>query len=170
VWDEAKNIQLLIDAAPKINYIIKVAGEQQFENNELNMAANGVQYLGRLNTQEIACELSQAAMYVLPAKYEPFGLSALEAAYAGCALVLGDIPSLREIWQDAAIYVDTNDEAALAQTINTLMQDPEQLEFYQHKAAERANEFSANVMANEYYEVYGHLKQLKEASIKPQTV
>ncbi len=32
----------------------------------------------------------------LPARYEPFGLSVLEAALSGCALVLGDIPSLRE--------------------------------------------------------------------------
>ena len=34
----------------------------------------------------------------LPARYEPFGLSILEAALSGCALVLGDLPSLRELW------------------------------------------------------------------------
>ena len=34
---------------------------------------------------------SRASIYALPARYEPFGLSVLEAALSGCALVLGDI-------------------------------------------------------------------------------
>ena len=34
---------------------------------------------------------------------------ALEAALCGCALVLGDIPSLREVWGDAALFVAPDD-------------------------------------------------------------
>ena len=45
----------------------------------------------------------EAAIFARPARYEPFGLAILEAAQAGCALVLGDIPSLRELWADAAL-------------------------------------------------------------------
>jgi glycogen synthase len=55
---------------------------------------------------------ARASIYALPARYEPFGLSALEAALSGCALILGDIPSLREVWLEAAPYVSPDDESA----------------------------------------------------------
>ena len=58
----------------------------------------------------LARKMAEASIYALPARYEPFGLSALEAALSGCALVLGDIPSLREIWGPAAIYVPADDK------------------------------------------------------------
>ena len=43
-----------------------------------------------------------APIFVSVARYEPFGLSVLEAAQAGCALVLSDIPTFRELWDGAA--------------------------------------------------------------------
>ena len=71
--------------------------------------------LGPLAADELADWYGRAAIYALPARYEPFGLSALEAALSGCALVLSDIPSLREIWEDAAFFVSPNDEAHAVQ-------------------------------------------------------
>ena len=67
--------------------------------------------------------MSRASIFALPARYEPFGLSTLEAALRGCALVLGDIPSLREIWGDAALYARPDDEAGLADAIGKLAGD-----------------------------------------------
>ena len=55
--------------------------------------------LGKLPAAEMKLWFAHAAIYCLPARYEPFGLSVLEAGLSGCALVLGDIPSLREIWR-----------------------------------------------------------------------
>ena len=54
-----------------------------------------------------------AAIYALPARYEPFRLEVLEAAAPGCALVLGDIASLRELWDGAALFVAPDDDRAL---------------------------------------------------------
>jgi hypothetical protein len=48
---------------------------------------------------------------VLPARYEPFGLSVLEAALSGCALVPGDIASLRGNWDGVAEFVCPDDAA-----------------------------------------------------------
>lgn len=170
IWDEAKNIQLLIKAASMIDYDIRIAGDQQFDRKSFGQELNNTLLLGRLNTARITAELSEASLYVLPAKYEPFGLSALEAAYNGCALVLGDIPSLREIWKDAAVFVDVNDENMLAKKINSLMQDPEQLKKYQLKALARAENFSSAAMVAGYLKVYHQLAQRKQAYLKQQTV
>ena len=68
--------------------------------------------------------LRRASIYAFPAKYEPFGLSVLEAALARCALVLGDTQSLREIWRDAAIYVPPDSAERLRDVLKTLTAAP----------------------------------------------
>jgi glycogen synthase len=166
IWDEAKNIRLLVNAAPYTSCQIRIAGDQQFENNSLRVETGNTCYLGKLDTSRIAAELAAASVYVLPAKYEPFGLSALEAAYSGCALVLGDIPSLREIWQDAAVYIDTNDATALAATLNGLLSNKEKWEFYSRKAEARAQIFSSHTMAAAYLDVYSQMVQQETHYLK----
>jgi glycosyltransferase involved in cell wall biosynthesis len=157
VWDEAKNVQLLVNAAPKICYPIRIAGENQFERNVTDVEESNVTSLGKLGSLQIAKELSTAAVYVLPAKYEPFGLSVLEAALSGCALILGDIPSLREIWLDNAIYVDTDNSDELAEVVNALMKDEERLNQAAEKARKRAQEFSIERLGSQYASLYQQL-------------
>ncbi|MGI8635860.1 MAG: glycosyltransferase family 4 protein, partial [Segetibacter sp.] len=71
VWDEAKNISLLVAAAPGINCPVKIAGDNSFENNQIAAEGVNITYLGKLPLPEIAEVLSKAAVYVLPATYEP---------------------------------------------------------------------------------------------------
>jgi glycosyltransferase involved in cell wall biosynthesis len=56
--------------------------------------------------------------------YEPFGLAVLEAAQAGCALVLSDIPTFRELWDEAALFVPPSDARALGEALDTIIADP----------------------------------------------
>jgi glycogen(starch) synthase len=162
IWDEAKNAALLVKASHQIPYPIRIAGDNSFEPGQDISGGDNVTYLGKLPPQRVAEELSNVYVYALPARYEPFGLSALEAALSGCALVLGDIASLREIWQDAAVYVDPEDEKQLASAINQLMQDKTLLEEYARRAKERAHEFTARSSAQQYLELYHQLAGEKE--------
>lgn len=157
IWDEAKNTKLLIDAAALINAPVRIAGDNSFDRNSIEATNIGVAFLGKLSTQQIAAELAKASVYVLPAKYEPFGLSALEAALSGCALVLGDIPSLREIWKDTAVYVGPNDAGKLTQTVNALLQDNNLLNEWCRKAQARAKWFSIESAAQQYWQLYQQL-------------
>jgi glycosyltransferase involved in cell wall biosynthesis len=170
VWDEAKNIKLLLEASPAIRYSIRIAGDHQFGHNRFHTDIGNIHYLGKLTTAQVVAELSRASIYVLPARYEPFGLSALEAALSGCALVLGNIPSLREIWEDAALYVDPTKAAELAKTINQLMEDPFLLREYASRAAQRAKVFTAQSSALQYLEVYEQWQQQKKYIINTETV
>jgi glycosyltransferase involved in cell wall biosynthesis len=162
IWDEAKNIRLLLHAASHVASGIRLAGDNAFEQNGLMDSAPNVQYLGKLRTDEVAANLAVASVYALPAKYEPFGLSVLEAALSGCALVLGNIPSLREIWQDAALFVDMEDAPGLALTINQLLADNNMLQQYASKAFERAKAFAPETMAPKYLQAYRQLITQKE--------
>ncbi|HEY0779002.1 MAG TPA: glycosyltransferase, partial [Gemmatirosa sp.] len=98
--------------------------------------------------------MGRAAVYALPARYEPFGLSALEAGLAGCALVLGDIPSLREVWGDAATYVAPDDAAALADALRTLAADDAHRTALGIRARTRALTYTPARMADGYLAAY----------------
>jgi glycosyltransferase involved in cell wall biosynthesis len=77
-------------------------------------------------------------VYAAPARYEPFGYAPLEAALSGCALVLGDIPSFRELWEGAALFVDPDDPAEVAAAIRTLTAERRAARLWGERARERA--------------------------------
>jgi len=166
IWDEAKNIQLLTDAAPFIQSAIRLAGDNSFAGNNLDTKAGNVTYLGKLGAQEVAAQLSRASVFVLPAKYEPFGLSVLEAALSGCVLVLGNINSLNEIWHNNAIYVDTGDAHALARTVNYITNNKAVRLEYAQKARSRAARFTIGAMAESYLLAYGGLLKQKTQTLQ----
>ena len=112
VWDAAKGVDALCRVAPGLPAPVVVAGEG---------SAPGVDTRGVLPFPELAGLMARAAVFAAPARYEPFGLGILEAGLAGCALVLGDIPSLREVWGEAASYV--RDDAGLVAAVTAALQD-----------------------------------------------
>ena len=157
IWDEAKNIQLLARAAGDIPYKVKIAGDTVFENNQVKVENRAMAFLGKLSTEQIAKELSVSSLYVLPARYEPFGLSVLEAALSHCTLVLGDIPSLRELWGQVAVFVRPDDPESLVSTIKALMEDEGKRRSLAEKAFTRAQRFTPQQMAMGYFNLYEQL-------------
>jgi glycosyltransferase involved in cell wall biosynthesis len=109
--------------------------------------------------------MRQAAIFALPAKYEPFGLSVLEAALCGCALVLGDIPSLRENWEGAALFVPPDDEAALRGAIDDLIGSPALRKRLASCAVDRAAQFTSARTTDAYLGTYHQL--LGAAAARP---
>ena len=124
--------------------------------------------IGRLSRREVVSWLWRAAIYAFPAKYEPFGLSVLEAALARCALVLGDTPSLREIWRDAAIYVPPDSPGRMREVLQTLIAAPAFCEELGERAQARALEFRPNRMATEYLTAYSRVMSSTEAASEPE--
>jgi glycosyltransferase involved in cell wall biosynthesis len=153
IWDEAKNFQLLDQIASQVEWRIAVAGDNRHPNGE-SVALENLCCLGKLSGRDIAQQFARAAIFVSPARYEPFGLSAVEAALSGCALVLSDIGSLREIWEDAAIFVSPNDATGFAGALNNLIADPELRETLSNHARARALQFSPRRMGEEYLDAY----------------
>jgi glycogen(starch) synthase len=147
LWDRAKNVEALNSIAPSLSWPVVVAGQ--------GGEGTHTRHLGQLSETDLAAWLGRTSIFALPARYEPFGLLPLEAALAGCALVLGDIPSLKEIWGDAAAYVDPDNAGALRRTIEDLVDDPDRLAAGARTARERALELTPERMANEYMRIYG---------------
>ncbi len=157
LWDEAKNIKLLTEVAATLSWPVFVAGNAQHPATGEVLNLPNVHFLGHLSQTEIADYLSRAAIFCLPAKYEPFGLSALEAGLSGCALVLGNIPSQKEIWQHAATYVNPEDPEQLKSTLAKLIHDEFIRNIFSFRAITVGLQYSAAQMASEYEQVYQQL-------------
>ena len=153
IWDAAKNLTVLDTAAPRLAWPVEIAGDIEHPDGGVASFAN-VDLLGRLTPAEMARRLGNAAIFTAPARYEPFGLAVLEAAAAGCALVLGDIPSLRENWDGAALFIDPENPAALRSAINALIANPKQRTRLAAAAQDRARRFTLDRTAQAYEALY----------------
>jgi glycosyltransferase involved in cell wall biosynthesis len=158
LWDPAKNIAVLDRAAQDICRPVFAAGTIEGPDGQWIELKN-LKGLGYLDQARLREWYRRTAVFVQPSLYEPFGLTALEAGLAGCALVLSDIPSLREIWSDAAVFVPPRDHQAMAREINRLVADEGLRQQYACRAGERARAYTLRRMAENYYRSYRSLIQ-----------
>jgi glycogen(starch) synthase len=156
LWDEAKNLAALDRAAPDVPWPIHVAGEVHHQDGR-EVRPRHLSVLGRLPAPELAEWMERAAIFAAPSRYEPFGMAALEAGLAGCALVLGDIPSLREVWGDAAVFVPPEDADALGSALRELVADSALRSQMARAARIRALTYDPERMAAAYLALYREL-------------
>jgi glycosyltransferase involved in cell wall biosynthesis len=157
LWDPSKNVRLVDEAAPALRWPVYVAGATRSPDGERADFAHS-EALGELAAADLARWMTRASVYALPARYEPCGLSIDEAALSGCSLVLGDIPSLRELWGDAASYADPDDAAGLARAVNWLADDPGIRRARAARAHHRAMEMDPARMAAAYLDAFGRVR------------
>jgi len=159
LWDAAKNIGCVAELAAELPWRVCVAGELEAPQQTPAQPtfSESCEVLGPLPEAELREWFGVASIYALPAVYEPFGYTPLEAGLSGCALVLGDIDSLRETWDGAAVFVDPHDRAALkTETLGLIENDR-----YRHemscRAHMRALQFTSERMAQNYLDAYAEL-------------
>ncbi len=157
LWDEGKNTGVVPLA--RLPLPVLVAGQQHERSNAKQTSdVDGVTMLGQLDRAALSEAMLESAMYLGTSLYEPFGLAPLEAAHAGCALVLSDIPSFHEIWGDAAVYFDPRDPASLHDAVVQLIEWPQLLAHLQHAAQTRARErYGVDRSTADYRELYNEL-------------
>jgi glycosyltransferase involved in cell wall biosynthesis len=150
VWDPAKGIQSLRYLSSPIPFF--VAGETACEGITSPAMLDGAHLLGHLSEESLLTLFSNSAMYICTSRYEPFGYAPLEAALCGCALLANDIPSLREVWQDGALYF--NDTMSLVNLLHTLHRNGYLLATAQACALKQAQHYTRVAMASAYLALY----------------
>jgi glycosyltransferase involved in cell wall biosynthesis len=151
VGDEAGNAQVLESAAGRVP--VRVADVFD-ETPEGDAAETALELVGRLGPEAMRVAMARAAIYAHPAVYEPFALAPLEAALQGCALVLSDIPSLRELFDGAAVFVPPRDGEAWAAALRALLDDGPRRRRLAELARARAGDFRPERQAEEMLRVY----------------
>lgn len=159
LWDEAKNIAVLDRAAALLPVPIRAAGPLTGPNGAA-LSLVHAETLGALSDAAVAAQLSRRPVFASAAVYEPFGLAVLEAAQAGCALVLSDIPTFRELWDGAARFVYPHDAEGYARAIGEIVADPALRARLGAAARARAAGFTARLMGENMLALYADLVRL----------
>lgn len=153
LWDEGKDAATLDAAAAALPFPVLAAGPVDGPGGA-RVALRNLQGQGTLGRAAMQGILAQRPLFASAARYEPFGLAVLEAAQAGCPLVLSDIPTFREIWGDAAEYVPPGDAAGFAAALRRLAASHD-LRLARGEAARlRAARYTAEAMVAATLELY----------------
>jgi glycosyltransferase involved in cell wall biosynthesis len=84
-----------------------------------------VRFLGRVSDLELITLYSMADVFAFPSFFEGFGIPPLEAMACGAPVITSNTSSLPEVAGGAALLVDPTDTTALAQAIQTLLENEE---------------------------------------------
>lgn len=121
-WEQ---LQDLLPAAPQLVLCGKFGWKSEAIEQAVQVAetTGRVRHLGYVEVGELAALYAAAAVVVFPTRYEGFGLPAVEAQEAGAPLVCSDLPVLREVAGEGALYVPADDAAAFAEAVAGLLAD-----------------------------------------------
>jgi glycogen(starch) synthase len=162
-----KGVQDLIAALPRIrrahpNTRLLVAGtgtaaEMLVEAARSHRVLRSLSFLGHLPDEELAATLTAADAVVLPSRYEPFGIVALETAAAGVPLVASSAGGLGELVVDGETGVSfpPGAVAGLAAAVGRVLVDPREAARRARAARARlATDFDWSRIAAETASVY----------------
>ncbi|MBB2206010.1 glycosyltransferase family 4 protein [Gluconacetobacter takamatsuzukensis] len=80
-------------------------------------------YLGRVSDGALRALYEHAACFVFPSRYEGFGLPAVEAMACACPVVASDIPVLREVCGEAALFADPFSQNAFVRQVMRILDE-----------------------------------------------
>jgi glycosyltransferase involved in cell wall biosynthesis len=155
-WDEGKGAATLDAAAKLTAWPVRLLGPTEGPNGA-TFEPRHVKPLGELPHPRAVSVMQEAGIFVSPSVYEPFGLAVAEAARAGLPLVLSDIPTFRELWDDAALFVPPRDPGAVADALNRLAADPAERRRMGEAARRRARRFTPAAQARSMLSLYKEL-------------
>ncbi len=164
-WE--KGIQDLIAALPRIRRHhrgtrVVVAGdgsqtEWLQEQARKHRVLRAVEFVGHLSDRSLAALLTAANAVVLPSRYEPFGIVALEAAAAGTPLVASTAGGLGEVVLDGVTGLSfaPGDVDGLTRAVRTVLSDPSSAAARARAAKARlATDFNWATIASDTASVY----------------
>ncbi|MBC6448933.1 glycosyltransferase family 4 protein [Actinokineospora xionganensis] len=164
-WE--KGVQDLIGALPRIRRThpgtrLVVAGRGTYAKQLEELARKlrvrrAIDFAGHMSDRELGSTLAAADAVVLPSRYEPFGIVALEAAAAGAPLVSSTAGGLGEVVVDGetGLSFTPGDMDGIATAVRRVLDDPASAKRRARMAKARlAVDFDWNRIAEQTAEVY----------------
>jgi glycosyltransferase involved in cell wall biosynthesis len=155
-WDLGKNGTALDEAAATIPWSVILAGPLNGPNGQHAVFRNA-QTPGALPHRDVLALMRRSAIFAAPSRYEPFGLAVVEAAISGAALVLADIPTFRELWTGAALFVSPDDSGGWSRAVTVLAEDSVLRGRLSAEARARARQFTLSRQSAQLHTLYSSL-------------
>jgi len=109
---------------------------------------------GYLEAKELKILFGHAAAYVFPSLSEGFGIPGLNAMAAKIPVVCSNIPTLKEIYEDAAVYFDPKNANDIAMKIEKVLDDTKTRTDLVEKGKQLVKKYSWQKMARQTLNVY----------------
>jgi glycosyltransferase involved in cell wall biosynthesis len=123
--------------------VVGSVNERVFANNAAGQFRDRLVLAGRLDDANVRGLLGNAAALLFPSLYEGFGIPPLEAMVNDCPVIASDIPPVREVCGDAALYFDPHDAEQLTAGMRTVLSEPAAARLERiRRGAERAAAFT----------------------------
>jgi len=127
-------------------YQLVLAGKKGWDDEELEALCeelgDRVVRAGRVDSVDKAALYSGSAVFATPSFYEGFSMPILEAMACGTPVVTGNVSSMPEVADDAALIVDPHDVEAITQALQNVLSDPKLARQLRESGAARAKQFS----------------------------
>ncbi|MBI2475574.1 glycosyltransferase family 4 protein [Candidatus Uhrbacteria bacterium] len=117
-------------------------------------AASFVHFEENPSDERLAELYDQAELYVFPSRIEGFGLPPLEAMSQSTPVACSDIPSLKEILGNAAVYFTKDNPYEIAKVISEIINDNNKKTELIKRGLEQIKLFSWKKMAEEIVNIY----------------
>jgi glycosyltransferase involved in cell wall biosynthesis len=118
---------------------------------------NFVNLVGFIPDDELSILYQEAEAFVFPTLSEGFGLPGLEAMAAGCPVICSDIPVLKEIYQDSAIYFNPLNSFDMVDKIKNFLLDKNLKIKFSRLGLKLVKKYSWNKLARETLAIYQSL-------------
>lgn len=148
VLRERRDVKLVIAGGKGWMYadILKMPRELGIERD--------IAFAGYVNEKTMLHLYNGAIAVVYPSLYEGFGLPVVEAMACGRPLVVSDIPPLREVAGEAALYVRPDDDAGLADALSRVLNSDSLRRSLGEQGLVRSREYSWDRVAALTIEAY----------------
>jgi glycosyltransferase involved in cell wall biosynthesis len=157
--DPRKNFVRLVEAFNGIKdksvklYIIGMSFKAFNTPDLQKLIGENVHLPGYIPDEKLQMMYQNALLSVYPSLYEGFGLPPLESMTYGCPAVNSDIPALREVSGDAALYVDPYDVEDIRMKIEQLLVDEPLRKELQLKGLKQITKYSWDKSAEQVFEL-----------------
>jgi glycosyltransferase involved in cell wall biosynthesis len=108
---------------------------------------------GWVQEEDLPSIFNGASSFVFPTKHEGFGIPVIQSMACGVPVVISDIPVLREISGDAALYFEANSKEALSEAMWQSIVDQNLRRDLRTKGIKQAKNFSWEKCARETLQV-----------------
>lgn len=116
-----------------------------------------IKILSNINNETLAELYKNAILFIYPSYAEGFGIPIIEAMTSGLCVITSNTTSLREIGQNAALFINPNNPNEIANAIQTFLKDDKLRKKHGILSVNRASKFSWNKSAYKVAEIYNSL-------------
>jgi len=165
---QRKNIARLVDAFESVDpgWQLVLAGSAGYGAAEIMArigaarSRNRIRVLGYIPDAQLTEWYARSMVFAFPSLDEGFGMPVLEAMAAGLPVVASNRAAMPEVAGDAALLVNPEDTAELADALAEMTHDPERRADYARRGRARAAQFTWADAAARTWQVYRELTKL----------